>query len=256
MTIRISVATHKRYWMPTYSIYMPLHVGREGKADLGYTGHNISTKNSSFCELTGLYWAWKNLKDVDYIGIAHYRRHFVKHGLHITTAQKQKAVIGGQELEELLQKHDVIVPSKRHYYIETTRSQYEHAHNPNDLVEVKNIIDQKHPQYAAAFETVMNQTSGHRFNMFIMSKQKMNDYCTWLFDILFELEQRIDPSKYNKYNSRIFGFMSERLFDVWLCANNIEVFEQSVSYMEHQNWATKILHFIKRKINGGVDYEK
>lgn len=33
------------------------------------TGDNISLRNSNYCELTGLYWAWKNLK-CDYIGYA------------------------------------------------------------------------------------------------------------------------------------------------------------------------------------------
>lgn len=61
--------------MPDDKIYMPLHVGREGKSDLGYqgdnTGDNISLKNANYCELTGLYWAWKNL-NADYIGLVHY----------------------------------------------------------------------------------------------------------------------------------------------------------------------------------------
>lgn len=33
------------------------------------TGDNISLRNPNYCELTGLYWAWKNLK-CDYIGYA------------------------------------------------------------------------------------------------------------------------------------------------------------------------------------------
>ncbi len=84
--VKIIIATHKKYKMPTDNMYLPLHVGAEGKKDkdgielnLGYikdnTGENISELNSSFCELTGLYWAWKNLNS-DYIGLAHYRRHF------------------------------------------------------------------------------------------------------------------------------------------------------------------------------------
>ena len=77
--IKIIVATHKEYNMPSDDIYLPVQVGAEGKKDLGYQkdniGNNISKKNPFFCELTGLYWAWKNLK-ADYIGLAHYRRHF------------------------------------------------------------------------------------------------------------------------------------------------------------------------------------
>ena len=78
MNIKIIVATHKKYWMPEDSMYLPVHVGAAGKAGIGYqrddTGKNISDKNPNFCELTGLYWAWKNLK-ADYVGLAHYRRH-------------------------------------------------------------------------------------------------------------------------------------------------------------------------------------
>ena len=84
--VRIIVAAPKKYRMPDDKMYLPLHVGAEGKKDadgkaldLGYardnTGENISALNPSFCELTGLYWAWKNLR-ADYIGLAHYRRHF------------------------------------------------------------------------------------------------------------------------------------------------------------------------------------
>ena len=65
MDIKIIVATHKKYWMPSDDIYLPVHVGKKGKTDLGYqgddTGDNISDKNTNYCELTGLYWAWKNL---------------------------------------------------------------------------------------------------------------------------------------------------------------------------------------------------
>ena len=73
--IKVIVATHKEYKMPKDKLYLPLHVGAKGKQDLGYTKDdtkkNISEKNPFFCELTGLYWAWKNI-DADYIGLVHY----------------------------------------------------------------------------------------------------------------------------------------------------------------------------------------
>ena len=66
MKIQIIVAAHKAYRMPTDPMYLPLHVGKAGKdLELGFqgdnTGENISEKNATYCELTGLYWAWKNL---------------------------------------------------------------------------------------------------------------------------------------------------------------------------------------------------
>ena len=80
--IKVIVAAHKKYQMPENEMYIPVQVGAEGKEKIeGYTqdntGDNISSKNPYFCELTGLYWAWKNL-DADYKGLVHYRRYFTK----------------------------------------------------------------------------------------------------------------------------------------------------------------------------------
>ena len=87
MDIKILVAAHKEYWMPEDELYMPIHVGAEGKfddngapLDLGYvkdnTGDNISYKHRYYSDLSAVYWGWKNL-DVDYMGSCHYRRYFV-----------------------------------------------------------------------------------------------------------------------------------------------------------------------------------
>ena len=59
LNIKILIAAHKPYWMPTDDVYLPVHVGAEGKESIGYTpdntGDNISNKNPHFCELPGLY---------------------------------------------------------------------------------------------------------------------------------------------------------------------------------------------------------
>lgn len=255
--LKIIVATHKKYWMPEDKVYLPLQVGAYGKDSLGYkkdsTGDNISVKNKNYCELTGLYWAWKNL-DSYYLGLAHYRRHFAKNSPR-DVEKKQEAVLGANDFEELLKKAPIILPKRRNYYIETNRSQYEHAHNKEGLTKTKEIIKRKYPKYLEAFEKVMNRTWGHRFNMFVMEKKYFNEYCTWLFDILFTLEKELDISTYDAYNSRVFGFISERLLDVWLEAKQYPYLEQNVCYMEKQNWLIKGSNFLKRKFVGGLRHE-
>lgn len=250
MDIKILVATHKKYWMPADDVYLPIHVGREGKEDLDYmgdnTGDNISEKNPNYCELTGLYWAWKNL-DCEYIGLCHYRRYFAHKAKGNSLKDKQQSILKKQDYEQLLQQYDVILPKKRNYYIETVRSQYEHAHNKRDLDEVENIIRQYYPSYIEAYEKVMSSRKLYIYNMFVMNKFMFDKYCTWLFDILFTLEKRIDIASYDKYNARVFGFLSERLFNVWLEKQQLKVKAMNVVFLEKIDWIRKGKDFLKRK---------
>lgn len=248
MDIKIIVATHKKYWMPDDPMYLPLHVGAEGKESIGYipdnTGDNISGKNANYCELTGLYWAWKNLK-ADYIGLAHYRRHF-SNGKRF--GDKKDKVISQMELEKCLAEADILLPKPRNYWIETNYSQYAHAHHAIDLDTTRAIIQEKYPEYIKAYDESMKRTTGHRFNMFIMKKDKFDEYCKWLFDILFELENRLDISSYNKNDARVFGFVSERLLDIWLETKRYAYKTMPYVFMESQNWFIKGGDFIKRKM--------
>ena len=248
MDIKIIVATHKKYWMPNDSMYLPLHVGAEGKESIGYTpdntGDNISGKNANYCELTGLYWAWKNLK-ADYIGLAHYRRHF-SNGKRF--GDKKDKVISQVELEKYLSEADILLPKPRNYWIETNYSQYAHAHHAIDLDTTRAIIQEKYPEYIKAYDESMKRTTGHRFNMFIMKKDKFDEYCEWLFDILFELENRLDISSYNKNDARVFGFVSERLLDIWLETKGYNYKTMPYVFMESQNWVIKGWNFLKRKV--------
>ena len=250
MDIKILVAAHKAYWMPEDDVYLPLQVGKAGKAALGYTGDdtgdNISSKNKQFCELTGLYWAWKNLQ-CEYIGLCHYRRYFAHKPKSDALEDKQQAIFRRQDYEALLQKYDVLLPVKRNYYIETVRSQYEHAHKKRDLDEVEQIIAELYPEYREAFKAVMGRRKLYILNMFVMKKALFDRYCQWLFAIEFELEKRIDISGYDDYNARVFGFLSERLFNVWLEKEQLQVKEVQVLNLEPVDWPKKIADFLKRK---------
>lgn len=252
VNIKILVATHKQYWMPEDSVYMPIHVGREGKADIGYTGDhtgdNISLKNANYCELTGLYWAWKNL-EADYIGLVHYRRYFTRKEVR-SVEDKKNQILTGAEWENLLSQYPVVVADKRKYYIESNRSHYNNAHHSSGLDAAEQIIAEKYPEYSAAFTKVCNRTWAHMFNMFVMRRDLFDQYCEWMFSILEEIEKRVDISDYDTYEARIYGFVSEILLDVWIESNNINYKEQNVSFMEPQNWIKKGGLFLKRKLFG------
>ena len=85
--------------------------------------------------------------------------------------------------------------------------------------------------------------------MFVMKKEYFRQYCEWLFDILFELEKRLDISDYSENDARVFGFVSERLLDVWIDTNQLDYRNLSVEFMEKQNWLKKGGNFLLRKIN-------
>ena len=90
----------------------------------------------------------------------------------------------------------------------------------------------------------------HIYNMFIMKKDIFDGYCQWLFDILFQVEREVDISGYSAYDKRVFGFVSERLLDIYLEANNIGYKEVPVMFMEQQNWLKKGGAFLRRKFFG------
>jgi hypothetical protein len=251
MDIKILIATQKKYRMPTDECYLPIHVGKNGKNGIGYIGDdmgdNISSKNPYYCELTGLYWAWKNLK-CDYIGLAHYRRYLDnKNLIYRILNGKFISILSEHEVKGLLKKYDVILPKKRRYYIETLYSHYAHTHYVDHLDKTREIIINRYPEYIGSFDKVMRQKSGHMFNMFIMKKGLADKYCDWLFSILFELENNIDISQYDSYQARLFGRVSELLLNVWIEKNNVQYAEISHIHMEKINWFNKIYKFLKAK---------
>lgn len=245
MDIKIIVAAHKKYWMKEDPVYLPLHVGAEGKVPLDYTldntGDNISAKNPNYCELTGLYWAWKNLKN-DYIGLCHYRRYFGYKAAPIATMEEKKQLIFRKEdYENILKDYDVILPEKTFLGIRSSiKKQYAVNHYWKDMCIARQVIEEKYPEYAATFDIVMKKHSGYYLNMLVTRKEIFDAYCDWIFSILFEVEKRVDISGYDALQSRIFGLISERLFNVWLWNQKLKVKEVPVVFLEqHESVSLK-----------------
>lgn len=245
--IKVIVATHKQYKMPGDSMYLPVQLGATGKQALGYQrddeGTHISGKNSAFCELTGLYWAWKNL-DADYLGLAHYRRHFKG-----CTKGKDAfdRVLTQQEADALLENADILVTKRRQYYIENIYDHYAHTLHVETLDKAIEVIRAKYPEYIPSLEKCMKHTHMHAFNMMIMKRDKLDGYCSWLFDILFEVEDALKDKQYSPFHARYPGRISELLLDVWLDHHGYAYREVPFLYMEKINYFAKATGFLRSK---------
>lgn len=261
MNLKILVVTHKSYWMPDENIYLPIFVGTN-KSDRNFLrdneGDNISYKNKNYCELTAIYWAWKNLKldKYDYIGLCHYRRYFtgkIKKSIFLKKNIKlrRKSIMKEIEYREILKGHDIILPKKtllnEKFEILTVKEQYSRSHNKRDIELVRGVIKNLYPEDVVFFDEIMMQKRIYMYNMFVMSKTFFDEYCEWLFNILFSLEKCIDISNYDEYQSRVYGFLGERLFNVWLLKKNLRIYETDVVFLEDKfNIIKTIKSFIKK----------
>ncbi len=250
-TPTIIVAAHKPYWMPDDPLYFPVQVGAAGKESIPRfqrddEGDNISAENNHYCELTGLYWAWKNL-DAPAIGLAHYRRYFAGSG--------EKGVLTSSEAKALLAKAPVILPKKRKYYIETLESHYANTLDGAHINYIRDALSDVAPDYLTSFNHHMKQTGGHMFNMMLMRKDFLDAYCSWLFPILRVAEKNLDYSQLSPFEARVPGRMSEYLLDTWLEKNGISFIEVSLKNIEPVNWFKKGSSFLAAKF-GGKKYKK
>lgn len=186
-------------------------------------GENISKLNPSFCELTGLYWMWKH-DNSHIVGLTHYRRYFAPR-LQPGISFGDHEVAQASDFAELQEGIDILIPPPHHWRIagdevpQTLMHQYARAHTPYDIFLAREEVLLRTPEYKDAFDFVMTGNTIAHGNMFVGRKLVVDDYCEWLFPILFALEPLIPYEFYDPYQGRVFGFIAERLFNVWLCKN-------------------------------------
>ena len=223
MTGKIFVVTHVKPKNKLSKGYDYIGVGNTN-LDLSYhdnTGESISHLNPFFSELTAIYWIWKNYdcSPDDFVGIMHYRRLLVDGWIPSLT--KTPARI--ESIEEILEVKDLIVPEKI-YLPPNIYQNYLEEHNEDDLKLVLSVAEKiDGAQKEKYIDFLKTQNMAHVCNMLICKKTIFDNYCSWLFPILFESLDQIDFKDRNAYQKRVFGFLSERLFNVWLNSKNYSV---------------------------------
>uniref|UniRef100_UPI003009E611 DUF4422 domain-containing protein n=1 Tax=Acinetobacter ursingii TaxID=108980 RepID=UPI003009E611 len=229
MKTEIYIATHKDYSFPQIAGYIPIHVGKDlTDLNLGIigdnTGDNISSLNPNFCELTALYWMWKN-SSADYLGLIHYRRFFSIDGVKHISIEK---------IEEMMSSNTVVLAEllkfkKYKFFKYSVENHYKEFQVAKDWDILKEVVNELYPEYIFSFEKIARGNELAAYNMFIGSKSFVNSYCKWLFSILFEVRKRVDLKNHTDYQLRIFGFMSERLLHIYVDKHRHEL---DIKFME------------------------
>ena len=190
---------------------------------------NISNENPYYCELTALYWNWKNLTD-DITGLAHYRRFFVNYKPDSKGLADDILSVG--DMERILKRKKIILPFP---FIKVPNCSVLYHNKPKNeqdehWVLLEEIIHENYPDFVDAFEHVIYDCkTTYYLNMFITTRQLMNEYCTWLFDVLKLYDQKV-AAKGEERLPRVDGFLSETLLHVWVVKN---INKDEVYWMPH-----------------------
>ena len=256
-------------------LYIPIRCGavydeREGISMLGDdTGDNISEKRESFCELTVLYWAWKNVK-ADFYGLCHYRRYisfsdrtysdsYNKSGILFEQVLSQGS-IDKYELENqgkmccTIQKSDIITTPPEDVTCSgdgnhrTVYGLCEDRRRDFDMRGVEllfEVIEKKYPKFLSSSKKYFNSQYAKFYNCFVMKKELFDEFCEFLFGTLFEVEKKLDTQYYNVWKTRMPGFLGEHLFGIFLeyytDLNNINVsVRELVFFQETQVFTSHI----------------
>lgn len=233
--IKLLICYHKPATLFKDEILTPIHVGRANACkrfapeDKNFqwllenmigddTGENISEKNGSYNEMTSLYWAWKNYDKIgnpDYIGLMHYRRHFVfrEDGPIVYNIEDFNQDTYLDEINYSIEKVNEIVEGCDFVaHIGKVINVYNHYienHRQEDLDLAVKIMLEKHPEYETVTKEYFAGDYSNFCNMFIFSKKIFFKYCEWIFDILEEFENRVDVSEKR-------FFISERLTGIFI----------------------------------------
>lgn len=199
------------------------------------TGENISSLNPHFCELTAMYWAWKNL-EADYYGLFHYRRIFDFKDSYASQMPRKESVsnktniieqykLDSQDIIGACRDCDIILPNKVIDHGQRKRAEklslyelYDAVHYIKDFDVCLEYIAAKYPDiYKIAVQTIHHKPLyWHIANMCIMKKELYFEYCEWLFDVFFGVKDKIPYHSYDTFQARVFGFLSERLLNIWV----------------------------------------
>ena len=197
---------------------------------------NISHLNPKLNEMTSIWCYWKNLmKSPDYVGFNHYRRLF-----------KQEDFKDLADYDGIISKEIPMVFNMSYFtrspipnYVPTDiKKGYAICHKIDDWNKMECLL--KQTPYYMDFEEWSKQNSlTSPCNMFIMKKKIFEEYCNFVFPILFELDKQVDLTRYDNYQKRQISFLAERLTSLFLYVKRQQGYKfKTVDTLFFEGWKT------------------
>ena len=203
---------------------------------------NISNKNKSYGDFTALYWAWKHLKDVNIFGISHYRRYiadadYLKPGTYVMRWwQFRMSRYSVKQFENDLRKYDFIMTQS--YRMDC--SVYEHYVKnhpyPKNIEITTEALRKIHPDCVDIWENYLAGNEWINGYIFVTHWTYFCQLMEWLYPVLEEIEKHIDVDDFNGYQSRVIGYLYERLVPVFLKRYNFSIKEYGLYYIETEKY--------------------
>ena len=254
-TFRIAVCYHRESEKYLQSdILTPVFLGRKlnGGCEIqsDNTGDNISDRNYLYCELTGTYWLWKNVQ-ADVKGLFHYRRVLTEqtaklkplrtklcyHYYQLKSLFSNKSFLiqdkrRVENLEDYLQEAkqfaeripslfneqhvDVIAPTNMRSYIITNQQRFNEILDRDFMALIVKTVEEVAPNYLDVFKETLAATTMSYANIIIARDKIFDEYCNYIFSVLFAVEKKIIGEGYwrdihEKSLSRRFGYIGELL---------------------------------------------
>lgn len=175
------------------------------------TGENISEKNGNYCELTALYWIWKNRLFTDtgnynafqYFGLAHYRR-FLR--------------LDDDDWKRLAANDvDVVLPYPLPYEPDIQAHHRMYLQEADWQAALRALREVK-PEYAKAFPRILQQRYFFNCNVILAKRKILAEYCAFLFPILERTEQLSIP-RGEERSDRYLGYLAESLETLYFMEN-------------------------------------
>ncbi len=173
------------------------------------TGMNISERNRMYCEMSAVYWVWKNTEH-DWVGIEHYRRHLLVRPEMLT-----------EDVDAILPLPYTCYPNEMAQFLRFTTEDVLNA--------LLKTLKELHPSEFARYHDILYGKYQYTYNLVCAKRKVFDDYCRWFFEITEHMETMADEVPEIK-ETRALSYVAEVLTNLY--------------FMDHQK-DLRILHVEK-----------